>query len=174
MIDFLLLWSPYLQQKEGTTKIMTTEPVAALSLFYCYALEESTIVTIIERHIALLKRQGLLKTWNTPDQRLIALPRQIESYLNSADIVLPIVSSHLFANETQIEHALQRHEAGLTRVIPILAKPADFQHSPLKFLQILPQTGQPISTISNQDTAYAEIMRIIRMVIQDIQQQRSS
>lgn len=156
---------------------MTTEPVAALSLIYCYAPEESTIVTHIERHIALLKRQGLLKTWNTPDQRLIALPRQIESYLDSADIVLPIVSSYLFANEscmTQIEHALQRHTSGLTRIIPILAEPSDFQHSPLKFLQILPYTGQPISAIANRDTVYAEIMSVIRMVIRDIQQQRSS
>ncbi len=144
----------------------------AIHLFYCYATEDGSFVTEIERSLALLKQEGLLRTWNTPDQQLLVLPRQIQGRLDSADLVVCIISAHFLANDfsmVQVKRTIERQKTDKIVIIPILAEPSDFKHSPLRYFQALPRTGQPISRFLNRNEAFKQITDEIRYIIQNIQ-----
>jgi hypothetical protein len=51
-------------------------------------------------------------------------------------------SEYCFGKEMQ--HALERHEAGTCRVIPIILRPTYWQGSPFSKLQMLPTDAKPI------------------------------
>ena len=42
--------------------------------------------------------------------------------------------------------ALARRERGEAKVVPIIARPVDWQQSPFAHLQALPKDGKPITT----------------------------
>lgn len=68
-----------------------------------------------------------------------------------------------------MERALLKHAAGTARVIPIMVRPVDFfEGVPFAKLQALPQAAKPITQWSNQDAAWADVARGIRMASQEM------
>ena len=65
--------------------------------------------------------------------------------------------------------ALEREEAKEARVVPILLRPCDWQHTPLARLQFLPQDGKPLSQQPDQDQAWTDITAGLRRVLEDLQ-----
>ena len=58
--------------------------------------------------------------------------------------------------------ALERHEAGAARVIPVILRPCDWQSAPFGKLQALPRDGKPVTTWTNRDEAFTDVARGIR------------
>ena len=107
----------------------------SISIFYSYAREDEHLRKKLETHLSLLQQQGLIAAWY--DRKISAGPEwahEINTHLDSAQIILLLVSSSFLASRycysSEMVRALQRHEAGTARVIPIILRPVDWENAP--------------------------------------------
>src|SRR5262249_5260594 len=61
----------------------------------------------------------------------------------------------------------EHHGKGTAHVIPILLRPVDWKSAPFGHLQVLPSNGVPVTSWPNRDSAFADIARGIRSVLQE-------
>lgn len=142
-----------------------------IELFYSYAHEDEKLRAELEKHLSLLKRQGYISGWH---DRAInagqAWEHEIDSHLNSARIILLLVSPDFMASDycydIEVKRAMERHNAGEARVIPIILRPVDWHSALFGKLQALPRDGKPVRLWSNQDEAFLQITQGIRDVVQ--------
>jgi hypothetical protein len=154
-------------------------PTPALKLFYSYAHKDEALREDLETHLKILKRQGLLESWN--DRCLSAGTEWagvIDENLEKADIIVLLVSANFLASDysidTELKRAMERHEAREARVIPIFIKPCDWSDAPFGKLQGLPRDARPVVTWPIQDEAWTDVARGIRRVIEEIRAQRGA
>src|SRR6266567_1284766 len=101
---------------------MTTEPTAAIELFYSYAPEDQAFRAELEKHLTMLKRQKLIIGWH-PHQVTAGtdIAEETMRHLNRAQLILLLISADFLSSDycygTEIQHAMQRHERGEARVI---------------------------------------------------------
>jgi tetratricopeptide (TPR) repeat protein len=143
----------------------------SLSIFISYAPEDEQIRNELEKHLSLLKRQSLIAGWHNRDIKAgTEWKEQIDEHLNNADIILLLISSDFLASdycyETEMKHAMERHERGEARVLPIILRPVYWQGAPFGKLQALPQNGKPISNWPNPDEAFLDIAKGIRNIVE--------
>lgn len=86
------------------------------TVFFSYSHEDEELRNRLEKHLALLKRQGLVDAWH--DRRILAgsdLDQAISANLESADIVLLLVSADFLASDycysRGMGRAMERHGA---------------------------------------------------------------
>src|SRR5579885_673910 len=145
----------------------TREP---LEIFYSYAPQDDTLRHKLDNHLALLRQQGLIRTWHERDISAGSLwAAEIDAHLQAARLILLLISPDFVASDycygTEMQAALQRHEAGTARVIPILLRPCDLTHAPFAKLQVLPRNAKAVTMWTNRDAAFAEIAQEIRGAI---------
>jgi TIR domain len=104
-------------------------------LFYSYSHRDEEFRSALETHLAVLRRSGLIAEWH--DRMIHAggdWRGEIDRYLASADIVLLLVSADFIASDfcwgVEMRKALQRHERGEARVIPIILRPCRWLNTP--------------------------------------------
>src|SRR6266487_2347913 len=129
---------------------MTTASKRPLKLFYCYAREDKALRDELDLHLSSLKRQKNILSWS--DRELLPgvdWEKEIDHQLNSAHIILLLISSHFMASEycygIEMQRALERHDAGTARVLPILLRPVDWTEAPFSKLQMLPTDAKPVT-----------------------------
>jgi hypothetical protein len=140
-------------------------------VFISYAHEDARLRQQLETHLKLLQREGLISTWH--DQQIGAGTEwrgQINAHLNSAHVILLLISSDFLASDycydVEMRRALERHDAGEARVIPVILRPVDnWRNAPFAKLQALPQGGKPITLWRPRDRAYADVAAGIRTAI---------
>jgi tetratricopeptide (TPR) repeat protein len=148
---------------------MLARPMA-VEVFCSYAHEDKDWLDKLETHLSLLKRQKLLSIWH---DRLIApgadWATTIDTHLETASVILLLVSADFFASEycfgLEMQRALARQEAGEARVIPILVRETDWQGAPFAHLQVLPSGAKPIASWQDKDAALADVVAEIRRAI---------
>jgi formylglycine-generating enzyme required for sulfatase activity len=129
----------------------------------------------------MLERQGITSTWH--DRKIppgTEWDQQINENLNTADIILLLVSSDFIFSkycwDVEVTKAIERHEAGEACVIPIILRSVFWQDAPFAKLQALPKNAQPIKSWSNQDDAFTNVAQGIKVaaeqLIKERQQQR--
>ena len=64
-----------------------------------------------------------------------------------------------------MRYALERQRAGKVHVIPVILRPCEWQHAPLESLQVLPRSGQLLTTWQNQDEALLEVSRSLHALL---------
>lgn len=144
-----------------------------VEIFCSYAHEDEVWLRKLETHLILLKRQGLISLWH---DRLIVpgtdWARTIDTYLETASVILLLVSADFFASDycygIEMKRALERQEVGEARIIPILVRQVDWIESPLAHLQALPSDAKPLAIWQDEDTALADITAGIRRVIVEV------
>lgn len=148
-----------------------------LQLFYSYSHADEELRKELEVHLASLKRQNIIIGWN--DRKIKAgseWSKEISRNLESAHIILLLVSPHFIASEycydIEMKRALERHDAGQARVIPIIIRAVDnWQAAPFGKLQAVPQDGKPVSSSDrNRDEAWAEVAASIRLACEEMQE----
>lgn len=157
----------------------STEPQSTpLTLFYSYSHKDEALREKLEEHLAVLGRRGLITAWH--DREILAggdWKGQIDQNLNSADIILLLVSPSFLASDycwdKEMNRALERHEAGEARVIPIILRPCLWLEGPLAQLQAVPKDARPVTQWQNTDEAFLEVATALRRVITELQQQRA-
>ncbi|MEO6891765.1 MAG: toll/interleukin-1 receptor domain-containing protein, partial [Ktedonobacteraceae bacterium] len=139
----------------------------ALHVFISYTTEDEEMQKKLLEHLSLFKRQGLISL--APAHSLNVSQEQAQADLDASDIILLLVSSAYIASdycyEIEMPRALERHTAGVARVIPILLSPCDWQETPFGKLFALPRHFQPITEWSSREAAYADVAKNIKAVI---------
>jgi GTPase SAR1 family protein len=148
--------------------------VAPLILFYSYAHEDQALRDQLEKHLRQLQRQGLISEWH--DRKILPggmWADEIDAHLERASIILLLVSPDFLSSDycydIEMRRALERHESGEARVVPIILRPCDWQHSPLQDLQCLPRDGKPVTQWPDQDEVFNTITQGLRRVIEQRQ-----
>jgi len=146
---------------------------APQEVFLSYAPEDEELCLELEKHLGLLKRKGLITIWHK--RRLSAgsnWEKEVDRHLSSASVILLLLSANFVDSDycygVEMQQAMERHEAGDAYVIPILLRPVDgWQDTRFGRLQPRPGNGKPITLWSNQDAAFADVVKGIRSVLQD-------
>lgn len=140
------------------------------SVFLSYSHADETLRAELEKHLAQLRREGAIEVWH--DRKISAgdiLDQTISANLEKAEIILLLVSSDFlnsnYCYDVEFKRALQKHEEGSARIIPIILRPCDWQHSPLGKLLAAPKDGKPITKWANLDEAFLDVVLQIRAVL---------
>ena len=138
-----------------------------IDLFFSYAHQDEQMRNELEVHLAMLKRSGLLRSWH--DRRIVAgaeVDAEISEHLEIADVILLLLSPYFLASDycydREAQRALERHDEGAARVIPVILQPCDWLSSPFKKLRATPTDGKPVAKYPNMHDAFLEITRDIR------------
>jgi hypothetical protein len=101
-----------------------------LEVFFSYSHKDEAMCDELNAHLAALKHQSVIKNWT--DRRITAgdgWRYEIEKHLDSADLILLLVSSDFINSDfcylIETSRALLRHESGDARVIPVIVRPVD-------------------------------------------------
>src|SRR5207249_1744428 len=101
-----------------------------ITIFYSFAEKDKTYQQELEKRLSLLKRQGLITEWHYC--KIIAGMEQwqeIDTHLNTAQIILLLVSPDFLASEYYFSHEMQRalirHANREAWIIPILLRPCE-------------------------------------------------
>lgn len=146
-----------------------------IEIFFCYAQEDDTLRQELEKHLQALQRQGLITIWHNRNIKAGAeWEREIDKHLNTAQIILLLVSPDFMASDycysIEMQRALERHERGEVRVIPVILRPVLWRDTPIGKLESLPTGGTPVvsSTWHDPDEAFYDIVSRLRQVILDL------
>jgi hypothetical protein len=145
-----------------------------VNVFICYAHEDEPLLNKLKDHVKPLQRQGLIHVWYDRDISAgTEWEREISKHLNEADIILLLVSPDFMASDycygIEMKRALERHERGEARVIPIILRPVYWQ-GVLGKLQALPTDAKPVISASwhNIDEALLDVAEGIRKVVEQV------
>lgn len=154
---------------------MTTSPHigTAVEVFYSYSHKDESLRDELLNHLSALKRQGVIANWH---DRKIGAGREwkgeIDEHLDNAQVILLLISSDFLASDycydVEMKRAMERHEKGEARVIPVILRPVDWSGTLFAKLQALPRDAKPVTTWSNQDEAFADVARGIRAAVEDL------
>lgn len=136
-------------------------------LFFSYSHKDENLRDRLETQLASLKRQGVIEVWH--DRRITAgddFVGRIDEELERADIILLLVSPDFIASdycyEVEMMKAIERHEAGKARVIPVILRHCDWHDAPFGRLLAVPGDGKPITSWPDLDEAFLDVVRQIR------------
>jgi hypothetical protein len=140
------------------------------SLFFSYSHADEGLRDQLEKHLSALKNQGVIEAWH--DRRIPAgeaLSKEIDAHLESADIVLLLVSSDFLASEycydREMKRAMERHESGSAVVIPVILRPCDWHDAAFGKLLAVPKDGRPITQWPNPDEAFLDVVTGIKSAL---------
>ena len=140
------------------------------TVFFSYSHVDEDLRNKLEEHLALLKRQGVVEAWH--DRRLTAgdvVDQGISAELERADVILLLVSSAFmnsnYCYEREMGRALERHEEGSARVIPVILRHCDWMSSPFGKLLAAPRDARPVTTWPDIDEALVDVVAKIRAAL---------
>lgn len=143
------------------------------SLFFSYSHRDEEMRNQLETHLVTLKRQGIIEMWH--DRRIGAgreLNGEIDQHLSSADIILLLVSPDFIASDycydREMEMAMNRHEQGTARVIPVILEPCDWCDLPFGKLMATPKDGKPVSKYPNRNDAFLEVVLSVKNAAKEL------
>ncbi len=141
---------------------------------HCYAHEDEALLNKLKTHLRPLQRQGLIDVWHDRDISAgTEWESEIKKHLNEAEIILLLVSPDFIDSEycygIEMKRALERHQRGEARVIPIIVRPVYWQGI-LGTLQALPKDGLPVTDPDwhTLDRALYNVTESIRTVVEQL------
>jgi hypothetical protein len=144
-----------------------------IKLFCSYSHRDEHLRDELAKHLKLLERQGLVRSWH--DRKIGAgglWKEAIDRNLEEADIILLLISADFLASdycfEIEMKRALERHAAGKALVIPVILRPVDWHATEFGRLQALPRDGKAVTTFENLDVALEQVTQGIRRAIETL------
>jgi len=140
-----------------------------MKAFISYSHIDERYVKRLHTHLSQLKRDGHINTWY--DREISAggiLNEEIRQNLDSSDIFIAITSPDFLGSsycyDKEMTWAIERHELNNMRIVPIIVEPCDWLNSPLSKFRATPTDGKPISSWSNQNNAFLEVINDLRAI----------
>jgi formylglycine-generating enzyme required for sulfatase activity len=150
-----------------------------ISLFYSYAHRDEELRKKLEDHLAFLRWNGMIAEWH--DRNIDVgdeWAKEIDRNLTSADIILMLVSASFIASKyswsIEIKKALERHDKGEAKVIPVILRPCSWHMAPFAKLQAAPTDAKPVTSWSDPDEALYDVARQIERAVTDLQRRRAA
>jgi TIR domain len=144
----------------------------AAHLFFAYAKKDEALARRLEKHLSMLQRQRVIKTWAKwmlqPGQ---AHEQVMHASLEQANIILLLLSADfLSSHECRVleQRAVEKATLKMSHVLPIIVRPIDWEHCTLAAFSPLPTQGKPVTSWKNQDEAFVSIVQGIRSIVNEI------
>lgn len=137
-----------------------------IKVFLSYAHKDEALQKELSEHLGALKHEKIIDTWfdrqiSPGDNWSEEIARQLEE----ADLILLLVSSAFldstYCYEKEMRRAIERHEAGAARVIPICLRPCHWDPAPFAKLQGLPENMRPVTSLpqDERDAVWTEVAK---------------
>jgi hypothetical protein len=145
-----------------------------IKIFFSYCHEDEDLRNELEKSLVMLKRQGHISAYH--DRRIVAgndFNDSINEHMSDADIILFLVSRDFLASDYCMNTEMSLAESRLTRgeahIIPIIARPCEWNQVPL-FARLLGGTtdNKAITKWPDLDDAFLDVSRHIRAVVDDL------
>lgn len=159
------------QQLKKTSRRETT----ALQLLLLYHENDAVLRDEVEKYLAPLRGSGLVETWH--EGKILAgsvRDQTIAQHLQTARIIVPLITADFMASdklyEQHLQTALERHQNGTAKLVPILMTPYDLEYTVFEDLNtLLPKPrGEAISQKLNREKALAAITADLRQIIERV------
>jgi TIR domain len=145
-------------------------------VFFSYSHKDESLRDEMEKHLSVLKRQGLIETWH--DRRIGAgddFGHEISSNLEAADIILLLISSDFlnsdYCYDVELKRSMEKHERGETTVIPVILRPCSWHGTIFGKLLAATIDGKPVTKFPTLDDGFLEVTNAIESVVRKIQSQ---
>lgn len=180
--DFPILRKPFLasdvmNQIRNRLELRLKTQIAfnsrALKVFFCYSHRDEKLRDRLDAQLSVLRHMNIIHSWH--DRKIGVgsdFNEAIDRYLTSADMILLLVSPDFLNSEycyrVEMKQAMERHQRGEARVIPVILRPADWQMAPFAHLQAAPRDGRPITTWPNRDEGFLDAAKRIRQAAEEL------
>ena len=146
---------------------------APLKVFCSYAHADEAHRKTLAKHLSALEDEGLIAVWH---DRKITAGREwagaIDDALHSADIVLLLISADFLAsdycNDVELTEAIRRHDAAQARVVPVILRSCDWEHSRFARFNALPPDGVPVVEAEHPDQRFVAVARGLRAIVAEL------
>ena len=135
------------------------------TVFYVATSADDLWVAELEKHLRILKHQQLITNWSgskiTPGMKKLG---SLEHALNQASVILLLISPDFLASDVcnvVMRQALKLSLNDTGTVVPILLRPVVLENVPFAHLQYLPRNGRFITSWTNRDEAFVEIIEAL-------------
>lgn len=155
----------------GDSAADKTEQAKPLVKVFCsYSHRDGALWEELKAHLSSLERSGLIEVWS--DQLIEGgqeWEKEIYKNLDTADVVLLLVSAYFlkseFAFSKELRRALERQAEGRTRVIPIRARPVTLLGTVLEKIQALPVEAKPVTSFPDPHEAWAQVTQKLYEIV---------
>lgn len=161
---------------EHDTRVEEVRLTHPLKLFISYAHEDAILRDELATHLQVLVRMNLVDSFY--DRKISASTSwddEIQHQLENASIILLLISADFLASNyiwsKEMQVALERHQTGAARVIPIILRSVDWKFAPFASMQVLPSEGKAVASWKDRDEAWTDVMRGIRLAIERMARQ---
>lgn len=144
-----------------------------IKVFFSYSHKDEILRNTLETHLCMLRRQSIITTWH--DRRIGAgndFAKTIDENLLDSDVILLLISPDFLASDychdVEMTKALERHNQGKAKVIPVILRPCEWKEAQFSNLLALPKDGKPVSKFSDIDEAFLEITTGIREAVSSL------
>jgi TIR domain len=151
----------------------STFPITPIDVFISYSHQDEDFLSKLVSHLSLLKRQGKIADWF--DRKIEAgseWEAQFKARLELAPVILLLISADFLASDycydTEMKRAIERHQEGTAKVIPIILRPCYLDGSPFMKLQALPKDLKPITQWDDQDLAFVDVVKGILRAVESL------
>ena len=151
---------------------MTTEQ-KSIKIFCSYAHKDEAFLEELGKYLIVLKRQDLITEWY--DREIapgVGWKDEVDTHLKASQLILLLISPDFLASDycfgTELKQAIEWHETGKARVLPIILRSTEWKGTPFDKLQVLPTAAKPIASWFNRDEAFLDVMRGIRKAIKEL------
>ena len=138
----------------------------AMRIFVSYSHADSAARKVLTEHLSQLQRAGSVAVWH--DRCLSGGDEWrgvIDDNLEAAHLVVLLVTRSFlnsgYCNDVELKRAMERHENGSARVLPVIVKPCAWENAPFAALTAVPTDGKPISKWRDRDEAWTIVTREI-------------
>ncbi|HKO17297.1 MAG TPA: toll/interleukin-1 receptor domain-containing protein, partial [Acidobacteriaceae bacterium] len=144
-----------------------------IEIFFSYAHEDEDLMNEVRRQLVIYERMGKIVKWH--DRQIpagIEWAPDIDGRLRQSHVILLFVSPAFLESrycwDVEVKVALERHERGEARVVPVILKPCPWEAAPFAKIQALPRDAKPLTQFQDRDQATLEIARSIIQVVDEL------
>jgi tetratricopeptide (TPR) repeat protein len=147
--------------------------IAPLRVFFSYAHADEAHRKTLAKHLSALEDEGLITVWH--DRKIMGgreWAGAIDDALGSADIVLLLISVDFLAsdycNDVELTEAIRRHDAAQARVVPVILRSCDWEHSRFARFNALPPYGVPVVEAEHPDQRFVAVAKGLRAIVAEL------
>jgi hypothetical protein len=140
-----------------------------LTAFISYAHADRVFFERFMAAMRPLQQEGLIRTWS--DVELLpgdAWRNTLMERIDASELLILLVSPAFLASRfctgAELRRALARHEAGLTRVVPVILMPCEWRGTSLGGLQALPRGVTALAEAEDVSSVIAEMVAAFRQL----------
>jgi hypothetical protein len=140
-------------------------------VFISYSHRDEQYRNELDKHLALLKRQGAVNIWSDhcirPGEEF---DPAIATALEASDLILLLISADFmhsdYCSTVEMTRAMERHQDGTAVVVPIILRPCDWHSAPFGRVKVLPTDGKEVAKWPSWDDAFLDIAQQLRALLE--------